>query len=45
MDHQETLLRPANVHFTEEGSRALGNRVAEAVLRAAGLADAASAHR
>ncbi len=36
-DYPETILRPANVHFTGEGSRALGDQVAESILVAAGV--------
>lgn len=36
-DYPETILRPANVHFTGDGSRALGDQVATSILAAAGL--------
>jgi lysophospholipase L1-like esterase len=35
-NYPEPILREANVHFTGEGSRALGERVANAILAAAG---------
>lgn len=37
--YPEPILREANVHFTPEGSRVLGDRVARAILEAAGLED------
>jgi len=38
-DYPTQILRPANVHFTEEGSRALARQVTEAILEVAGRAD------
>ena len=35
----ESIQRPADVHFTKEGSRVLGERVAEAILEVAGVAE------
>ena len=36
-DYPETILRPANVHFTDDGSRALADQVVTSILTAAGV--------